>query len=141
MDVNEEEKVDENEYEEEEDCQFIDPSDLIMINDPNSWEPGPQFIVAYANQLGFDKDKDPKAILNIAEKYLNYKLPENIVRAFTKSNLQILYIDKNTNEIKLTSELEEQAKEEIEKIRQQYKNSLKNNLNKIAPINNKKKII
>ena len=119
---------DELEYEaeeEEEDCQYIDPNDISIIEDSNNWKPTPKYVVAYAKQLGFDPDKDPKELINIAEKYLNIRLPDNIRRAFMKDTLQILYIDMNTQEIKLSTEYEEQAKEEFEKIRHQFNNRLK----------------
>lgn len=86
-----------------------------------------EYIVAYATQLGYNKAEDPKEMLDVAEKYLNYKLPDNIKRAFSKVNLQILYIDKNTQEINLSSYLEENAKEEMEKIREDYKNKKRGN--------------
>ena len=35
---------------------YIDPSQLIMIND-NHWTPTDKFILGYANQLGFDIDE------------------------------------------------------------------------------------
>jgi hypothetical protein len=115
----------ESDYEDNEDSyQLIDPNDLYIIDDPN-WKPTQEYIVAYATQLGYNKDEDPKEMLDVAEKYLNYKLPDNIKRAFSKVNLQILYIDKNTQEINLSSYLEESAKEEMDKIREDYKNKKK----------------
>ena len=111
--------------EEEEDCQYIDPNDINIIEDSNNWKPSPKYVVAYAKQLGFDPDRDPKELINIAEKYLNIKLPDNIRRAFMKDTLQILYIDMNTQEIKINTEIEDKAKEEFEKIREQFKNRLK----------------
>ena len=115
----------ESDYEDNEDSyQLIDPNDLYIIDDPN-WKPTQEYIVAYATQLGYNKDEDPKEMLDVAEKYLNYKLPDNIKRAFSKVNLQILYIDKNTQEINLSSFLEENAKEEMEKIREDNKNKKK----------------
>ena len=109
---------------EEESYQMIDPNDLYIIDDPD-WKPPKEYIVAYATQLGYNKAEDPKEMLDVAEKYLNYKLPDNIKRAFAKVNLQILYIDKNTQEINLSSHLEEEAKEEMEKIRKDYLNKKK----------------
>ena len=118
--------------EEEEECQYIDPNDIIIIQDGNNWRPEPKYIASYANQLGFDPEKDPKELISIAEKYLTIRLPDNIKRAFLKNDLHILYIDMLTQEIKISSEIEEQAKEEFEKIREQFKNRLKQN-SKDAP--------
>ena len=58
-----------------------------------------------------------------------------------KSSYQILYIDMTTQEIKITTDIEEKASEEFAKIRQQFKNGLKKNVNNIPPpiINNGKK--
>ena len=116
--LNDNDNNEELEYEEEEEeYNYIDPNDIIIIDDPDNWKPDPRFIASYARQLGFNPDKDPKELITIAEKYLTIKLPNNIKRAFTKDNFQILYIDTNTQEIKLRSELEEQASEEFENIR------------------------
>ena len=110
--------------EEEEDCQLIDPNDINIIEDSNNWHPSQEYILAYAKQLGYDPEKDPKELLTIAEKYLTIKIPNNIRRAFMKTTLQILYIDMDTQEIQLETDIEEQAKDEFEKIRKVKKNSL-----------------
>ena len=109
MDLNWNGDENESDCEDNEDSyQLIDPNDLYIIDDPN-WKAPQEYIVAYATQLGYNKDEDPKEMLDVAEKYLNYKLPDNIKRAFSKVNLQILYIDKNTQEINLSSYLEEKG--------------------------------
>ena len=123
----------EQEEEEDEDCQYIDPNDIIIIQDSNNWKPSKEFIFAYASQLGFNADKDPKELINIAEKYLSIKLPENIKRAFMKESLQILYIDMTTQEIKIKTEIEEKAISEFEKVREEFKKSLKHNINDVPP--------
>ena len=115
----------------EDSYQLIDPNDLYIIDDPD-WKPTQEYIVAYATQLGYNKAEDPKEILDDAETYLTYKLPDNIKRAFAKVNLQILYIDKNAQEINLSSYLEEQAKEEMEKIREDYKQKKKSQKNSFS---------
>ena len=122
----------EYEEEEEEECQYIDPNDIIIIDELN-WVPKPAYIEAYAKQLGFNAKEDPKELLNIAEKYLSIKLPSNIKRAFTKDSLQILYVDMTTQEIKIKTEIEEKAAEEFEQIRQQLRKGLKKNVNNIPP--------
>ena len=110
------------ECEEEEECNFIDQNDIIIIDDPDNWKPNPIIVASYANSLGFNPDKDPKELISIAEKYLTVKLPDNIRRAYMKDSYQILYIDTNTQEIKLRTEIEEQALEEFEKIRKIFQN-------------------
>ena len=55
--------------------QYIDPSQLIMIQD-NNWTPSDQFVLGYATQLGFDLENDPPEMLDIAEKYLTVEIPE-----------------------------------------------------------------
>ena len=110
------------EEDEEYETEYIDPNDINIIQDSNNWHPSLEYIEAYAKQLGYDKDKDPKELINIAEKYLNAKLPINIKRAFTKNDLKILYIDMNTQEINLESDIEKQAKKEFDIIRNRNKN-------------------
>ena len=93
--------------------QYIDPSQLIMIQD-NHWTPSDQFVIGYATQLGFDLENDPPEMLDIAEKYLTVEIPEIYQRAFTKENYRLVYINRITNEIKLESDIEIQAKQEYQ---------------------------
>ena len=129
MNWDEAEKINDDELEEDleedEECQLIDPNDLIIIDDSQNWHPTTQYIVSYAKQLGFDPNKDPKELITVAEKYLTYRLPDNIKRAFTKKDYQILYIDMTTQEIQLRTQIEEQATEEFERIRFQYNKKMK----------------
>ena len=97
---------------EEEKEAFIDSNDLIMINNPDSWEPTQEQIKAYAIQLGIDPEKCPPEALEIAYKYLKFQIPPDWKRAFTKENLQVIYIDMKTDEIHLTADIDEKAKEE-----------------------------
>ena len=108
------------EEEEEEEEQLIDPKDLWLINDPKNWEPTQEQIIAYAEQLGFDKDNDPEDLLKIAYSYLKIEIPSDWIRAFTKVDNQLLYVDLNTNEIHLSTDIEEKTKSEIMKFKEQY---------------------
>ena len=126
---------------EEEEEQFIDPNDLIIITDTANWKPTAQFINAYANQLEFDVENDPPELLNIAEKYLSIRIPNHWRRAFTKDNYQLIYIDVNTNEIHLTTDIEEKAKEEYKQLKNEYLKKLKeqeDEANKVKVIPRKK---
>ena len=127
---------------------YIDPSELIMIND-NNWTPSEKFILGYANQLGFDIENDPPEMLNIAEKYLTVEIPNTYQRAFAKDNYQLVYINRITNEIKLESEIEIQAKQEYQELKEQWIKEVKEKekeankvtvlpRKKIAPIGRKK---
>ena len=95
--------------EEEEEEQLIDPKDLIIIDNPKNWEPTQEQILAYAEQLGFDTETDPEDFLRIAYSYLKKEIPSDWRRAFTKVDNQLLYIDLNTNEIHLSTDIEENA--------------------------------
>ena len=116
-----------NDYdeEEEEEEQLIDPKDLIIINDPKNWEPTQDQILSYAEQLGFDIDSDPQELLNLAYTYLKKEIPNDWRRAFTKENNQLLYIDLNTNEIHLSTDIEESAKNELLQLKEDYRQKIK----------------
>ena len=108
-----------NENEENEtDEELIDPNDLIIINEPNEWEPSNEQINAYINNLGFDTNFEYEELRKIAYNALKSQLPNNWVRAFTKETSQILYINVETNEIELSTEIEEKAKEDYEKLKE-----------------------
>ena len=115
---------DDDDDEEEEEA-FIDPNDLIMINNPDSWEPSQEQIEVYATQLGIDPANSPPEAMEIAYKYLKQKIPPDWKRAFTKENPQVLYIDMKTNEIHLTTDIEESAKEEYLELMNDYREKLK----------------
>ena len=116
-----------NDYDddEEEEEQLIDPKDLIIINDPKSWEPTQDQILSYAEQLGFDIDSDPQELLQIAYNYLKKEIPSDWRRAFTKTDNQLLYIDLNTNEIHLSTDIEENAKNELLQIKEDYRQKMR----------------
>ena len=139
-DINNEEEI--NEENEEESEAYIDPNDLIMINNPENWEPSEEQINGYINQMNFETDFEIEEVKKIAYKALKWNLPNNLIRAFTKENFQVLYIDLETNEIHLSTEIEENAKEEYEKLREKkaekifYPNDLGDNNNNINNNNN-----
>ena len=128
---------------------FIDPNDLIMIEDNHNWKPTENFILGYANQLGFDVENDPPEMLSIAEKYLSKSIPDMYQRAFAKDNYQLVYINRITNEIKLKSDIEEEAIKEYQEVKEKYLKEMKEKekkanivtvlpRKKIAPIGGKK---
>ena len=65
----------------------IDIDDLILIEEPATWDPPKEYILAYAQKLEFDTENDPPEILEIAKRYLLKPLPENYIRAFHKDTL------------------------------------------------------
>ena len=111
---------DQNDIEESGSEKFIDPSELIMIEDNQNWKPTENFILGYANQLGFDIENDPPEMLSIAEKYLSKSIPDMYQRAFARDNYQLVYINRITNEIKLKSDIEEEAIKEYEEVKEKY---------------------
>ena len=127
----------------------VDPNKLIMIEDNHNWVPTKMFILGYANQLGFDIDNDPPEMLNIAEKYLTIEIPDIYQRAFTKDSYELVYINRITNEIKLESEIELQAKQEYQELKEKWIKEMREKekeankvtvlpRGKIAPIGRKK---
>ena len=127
--------------------EYIDQKDLIMITEPKNWEPTQKQILAYAEKLGYN-DSEPKELLQIAYKYLKKQIPSNLIRAFTKVDHQLLYIDINTNEIHLSSDIEDFAKNEFLQIKEEYKrkNETEKEIKviprkKIPPINQKGNLI
>ena len=109
-----------NENDESSSEKYIDPNDLIMIEDNHNWKPTENFILGYAAQLGFDIENDPPELLNIAEKYLTKQIPDIYQRAFAKGSYRLVYINRITNEIKLKSDLEDEAVEEYEELKEKY---------------------
>ena len=133
---------DQNGLEESGSEKFIDPNDLIMIEDNHNWKPTENFILGYANQLGFDIENDPPEMLSIAEKYLSKSIPEMYQRAFSKDNYQLVYINRLTNEIKLRSDIEEEAIKEYEEVKEKYYKEIKEKEKKanIVPVLPRRKI-
>ena len=77
----------------------IDQNDLYIVENPSQFDPPYEIVIAYAKKLGFDILNDPPELLAIAKKYLLIPAPENILRAFYKDTLDILYINEITGEI------------------------------------------
>ena len=120
----------------------IDPNDLIIITDKENWKPSQEYILAYAEQLGFDIENDPPELLQIAEKYLTAEIPEEYCRAFHKADLTLIYINVITKDIEVESEIEETAKLEYQEAKEKLRNQ-ENQVKviprkKIAPIGSKK---
>ena len=108
--------------------EYIDPEDLSIIENPDKWKPTKDQLNGYIKQLKFELDYKPEEVKKIALKYLTSSLPLNMKRAFFKHNHEVLYIDNETSEIHLTSDIEEKAKEEYKKLRaEKYSLELKNN--------------
>ena len=99
----------------------IDLDDLFIVDK----DPPYEVVLAYAKKLGFDIMNDPPELLAIAKKYLLIPPPENIIRAFLKETLEILYINQITEEILLTIDLDDMCKKEYEKEKKKLKEKKK----------------
>ena len=108
----------------------IDPDDLLIIDEPLTWDPPEEIVKAYAERLGFDIKNDPPELLDIAKKYLLMPLPGNLVRAFRKDDLSILYIDAETKDISLTHDYDMICKEEYEVKKKELEEKEKENKKK-----------
>ena len=113
--------------EEEKEVQIY-PDDIQIIDDPNQWTPSRRQILVYGEIIGYNLLVDPREFFKIAEKNLMKPLPNEWRRAFKKYDLEFMYIDITTNEIHLFTDIEEKAKEELEKERAKYKEQLKKNI-------------
>ena len=127
-----------NEEEDSVDEEYIDPIDLSIIEDEN-WKPTEAQLNGYMNQLKFELDYKPEEVKKIALKYLTKSLPLNMKRAFFRHNHEVLYIDNETNEIHLTTDIEDKAKDDYDKLRAE-KYSLNLNNNNMEKVNNIEKI-
>ena len=107
----------------------IDQDDLYIVENPSHFDPPYEIVVAYAKKLGFDILNDPPELLAIAKKYLLIPTPENILRAFYKETLELLYINEITGEIFF----------EIEEIDLKCKNEYENEKKKLKEKKKKKK--
>ena len=128
MDDNDEENLIVSKETEEDDYQEIDPNDLYIIEDQSNFKPTNEMILAYAKLLGYKPEEDPEEILKISEKYLTCELPEPLIRAFTKSEYRILYIDRETQDITLENEIDDKARNEIDEFRNKYNTNKKSSL-------------
>ena len=130
---------------------FLNPEDLSII-DEKTWEPSDEEILSYALKLGYDIEKDPDELFEVAYYYMKYPLPEGWRRAIYKKTKELMYINMEDGEIEVVTEIEEMAhqmylekKEEMmgKKIglsdKEDKKETKKNEKNKIPPLNPVKK--
>ena len=97
-------------YPENEDSEdgFISPAD-ISIKDEKLWEPTDEEILSYALKLGYDIEKDPDELFEVAYYYMKYPIPEGWKRGIMKSTKELVYINFVTGEIEVRTEIEEMA--------------------------------
>ena len=86
----------------------LNPEDLSLI-DENTWEPSDEEILAYALKLGYDIEKDPDELFEVAYYYMKYPLPEGWKRAIYKKTKELMYINMEDGEIEVCTEIEELA--------------------------------
>ena len=94
--------------EEESEDGFISPAD-ISIKDEKIWDPTDEEILSYALKLGYDIEKDPDELFEIAYYYMKYPLPEGWKRGIMKSTKELVYINFINGEIEVSTEIEEMA--------------------------------
>ena len=94
--------------EEESDDGYISPQD-ISIKDEKIWDPSDQEILSYALKLGYDIEKDPDELFEVAYYYMKYPLPEGWKRGIMKKTKELVYINLLDGEIETTTEIEEMA--------------------------------
>ena len=133
--------IDDDSYGEEENEEtYIDPNDLIIIpkQSESMWEPTEGQIQAYALKLQMNPETDPPEVIDIAYKYLTEQLPEEWTRAFTKDRLELLYINLETNEIQLETDLEMAARQEYEEYMELIKEQNERDNAKVTVVPRKK---
>ena len=87
---------------------FLNPEDLSII-DEKTWEPSDEEILSYALKLGYDIEKDPDELFEVAYYYMKYPLPEGWKRAIYKKTKELMYINMEDGEIEVVTEIEEMA--------------------------------
>ena len=87
---------------------YISPQD-ISIKDEKIWDPTDEEILSYALKLGYDIEKDPDELFEVAYYYMKYPLPEGWKRGIMKSTKELVYINLLDGEIEVTTEIEEMA--------------------------------
>ena len=132
---------------EDDDENFLNPEDLSII-DEKTWEPSDEEILSYALKLGYNIEKDPDELFEVAYYYMKYPLPEGWKRAIYKKTKELMYINMEDGEIEVATEIEEMAhqmylekKEEMLLKKSGDKGvgtGIGNDENKIPPINDKK---
>ena len=76
---------------------FLNPEDLTII-DEKTWEPSDEEILSYALKLGYDIEKDPDELFEVAYYYMKYPLPEGWKRAIYKKTKELMYINMEDGE-------------------------------------------
>ena len=87
---------------------YISPQD-ISIKDEKIWDPTDEEILSYALKLGYDIEKDPDELFEVAYYYMKYPLPEGWKRGIMKTTKELVYINFLTGEIEVSTEIEEMA--------------------------------
>ncbi len=90
------------------DDNYISPQD-ISIKDEKIWDPTDEEIIAYAAKLGYDIEKDPDELFEVAYYYMKYPLPEGWKRGVMKTSKELVYINLVDGEIEVSTEIEEMA--------------------------------
>jgi hypothetical protein len=87
---------------------YISPQD-ISIKDEKIWDPSDEEILSYALKLGYDIEKDPDELFEVAYYYMKYPLPDGWKRGIIKSTKELVYINFLSGEIEVSTEIEEMA--------------------------------
>ena len=87
---------------------YVSPQD-ISIKDEQIWDPTDEEIISYAAKLGYDIEKDPDELFEVAYYYMKYPLPEGWKRGIMKSTKELVYINLVDGEIEVSTEIEEMA--------------------------------
>ena len=87
---------------------YVSPQD-ISIKDEQVWDPSDEEIIAYAAKLGYDIEKDPDELFEVAYYYMKYPLPEGWKRGIMKTSKELVYINLVDGEIEISTEIEEMA--------------------------------
>ena len=87
---------------------YVSPQD-ISIKDEQVWDPTDEEIIAYAAKLGYDIEKDPDELFEVAYYYMKYPLPEGWKRGVMKNSKELVYINLVDGEIEISTEIEEMA--------------------------------
>ena len=93
---------------EDSDDGYISPQD-ISIKDEKIWDPSDEEILSYALKLGYDIEKDPDELFEVAYYYMKYPLPDGWKRGIMKSTKELVYINFLSGEIEVSTEIEEMA--------------------------------
>ena len=87
---------------------YISPQD-ISIKDEKIWDPSDEEILSYALKLGYDIEKDPDELFEVAYYYMKYPLPDGWKRGIIKNTKELVYINFVSGEIEVNTEIEEMA--------------------------------